>query len=51
MNPKFQKNPNLQRTQITNEPQTLKEHQISKETQIMNKPQNLIDYQIKKKKL
>jgi hypothetical protein len=38
MNPKFRKNPNLQRTQITNEPQTLKDHQISKEAQITNKP-------------
>ena len=50
MKPKFQKNLYLQRTQITNEPQTLKEHQISKETQITNKPQILIDSQIKKRK-
>ena len=33
-----------------NEPQILKEHQISKETQITNKPQILKDHQISKKK-
>ena len=31
-----------------NEPQILKEHQISKETQIKNKHQNLKDRQISK---
>ena len=53
MKPRLQRNPKFPKmNQITNQPQTLKGHQISKErqickeTQITNKPQTLIDSQI-----
>ena len=58
MNTKFQKNVkfprkpklrmNLKEDQISNEPQILNRHQISKEKQITNEPQILKDHQIAK---
>jgi hypothetical protein len=38
MKHKYKQTPNFKRTQITNEPQILKERQNSKQTQITNEP-------------
>ena len=44
----FNRNPNYKQTQIMNEPQNLKERQISKEIQIKNESKNLKEPQISK---
>ena len=46
MNPYFKRIPNSKETQVMNNPQILKDHQISNETQIIDKPQILKESQI-----